>query len=123
MHEASIVDELLRVAESQARQAGMQKISRMKLRIGMFRMVVPELLKAAFDVMSRDTMADGAELEMEIIPLVARCGPCARELEVEDYVFYCPECGAPLTDIISGKELDLMELEGDGEGEGEGEDK
>ena len=119
MHEASIVDELLRVAEDHAREAGMVRIRRMKLRIGMFRMVVPELLKAAFDVMSQETIAAGAELDMEIIPLIARCGPCDREVAIEDYVFYCPTCGAPLTEIISGKEMDLMELEGDGEGDEE----
>ncbi|MBN2494518.1 MAG: hydrogenase maturation nickel metallochaperone HypA [Deltaproteobacteria bacterium] len=114
MHEASIAVELLKVVEAQARQAGMSRVSGMKLRIGAFRMVVPELLSAAFEVVGQGTLAEGAEMRMETVPLVARCERCDEDVAVEDYVFFCPRCGAPLLEILSGKELDLVEMWGEG---------
>jgi hydrogenase nickel incorporation protein HypA/HybF len=114
MHEASIMAELLQVVEQQAHQHGMRKVSRLKLRVGEFRMVVPELLRAAFEAMNPGTLAEGAELAMEIVPLVAFCDDCRKDIHIEDNVFYCPHCAGPLLDIRSGKELDLVELEGEG---------
>jgi len=114
VHEAAIVEELLQIIEAQAREHGLTRVERVELRVGALRMIVPELLRAAFEVMAVDTVAAGAALEIESVPLIARCAPCAREVAVEDHVFLCPTCGAALREIVSGKELDLMRLSGEG---------
>jgi len=114
VHEAAIADELLQIIEAQAWEHGLTRVERVALRVGAMRMIVPELLKAAFEVMAVDTVAAGAALEIESVPLVARCGPCAREVAVVDHVFLCPTCGSALREIVSGKELDLMQLSGEG---------
>jgi hydrogenase nickel incorporation protein HypA/HybF len=114
VHEAAIADELLQVIEAQARAHGLTRVERIELRVGAMRMIVPELLKAAFEVMAEGTLAAGAVMEIEHVPLVARCAPCARDVVVEDHVFLCPTCGSALREIVSGKELDLMHLSGEG---------
>jgi hydrogenase nickel incorporation protein HypA/HybF len=91
----------------------MVRVTALKLKVGAFRMVVPELLRSAFEVMRAGTVADGAALEIQAVPLIARCPRCVREIAVSDYVFFCPTCGSPLNEILSGKECDLVELVGD----------
>ncbi len=49
--------------------------------------------------------------EIDEVPLVCRCANCARDFEPEDLVFICPECGMPTTEVLSGRELDVAQLE------------
>jgi hydrogenase nickel incorporation protein HypA/HybF len=113
MHEASIAAELLQVVEEQARAHGLVRVTRLALRVGAMRAVVPELLRTAFEVMAQGGLAEGARLDLELVPLHARCGPCGLEVDVQDFVFLCPACGQPLREILTGKEMDLMHLEGE----------
>jgi hydrogenase nickel incorporation protein HypA/HybF len=115
VHETAIATELLNVLLSEASRNNLQRITGMRLRVGAFRMVVPELLQGAFEVVSQGTLAQGATLEIESVPLRARCGNCQKETQLEDYIFYCPTCGAILTEILSGKELDLFQISGESE--------
>lgn len=115
MHETAIATELLNVLLSEANRNKLQRITGLRLRVGAFRMVVPELLQGAFEVVSAGTLAQGATLEIESVPLRARCGNCQKESQLEDYVFYCPSCGAVLSEIISGKEMDLLQITGESE--------
>lgn len=115
MHETAIATELLEVALSEASKNNIRTITSLRLRIGAFRMVVPELLKGAFEIVSQGTLAQGATLDIENVPLIARCGNCQTESQLADYVFYCPVCGCILNEIISGKEFDLLQLTGESE--------
>jgi hydrogenase nickel incorporation protein HypA/HybF len=115
MHETAIATELLGVVLSEASRNKLQRITGLRLRVGAFRMVVPELLQGAFEVVSAGTLAQGAALEIEAVPLKARCGNCQTESQLEDYVFYCPVCGCILNEILSGKELDLFQIIGERE--------
>jgi hydrogenase nickel incorporation protein HypA/HybF len=115
VHETAIAIELLEVLLTEAGRNNLRRINGLRLRVGAFRMVVPELLQGAFEVVSQGTLAQGATLEIESVPLRARCGNCRKETQLEDYVFYCPACGAALTEILSGKELDLFQIDGESE--------
>ena len=58
MHEISIMQSTLELAEEQAREAGGNGIARIRLRIGLMSGVVPEALEFAFDVLKKGTMAE-----------------------------------------------------------------
>jgi hydrogenase nickel incorporation protein HypA/HybF len=65
MHELSIAEELLNIITKKAQQVGIRKISRIDLRIGEFSGVLPDALVFAFEMLSRDTMSQGARIEIE----------------------------------------------------------
>lgn len=113
MHEASLVAELLEIVKSQAAAHEMTRVTGLRLRVGALRMAVPQLLQSAFEVMRAGTIAGGATLTIELVPLIARCPKCAKEIAVEDFVFLCANCGSA-TEVRSGKELDLVEMTGEG---------
>ena len=55
-------------------------IARINLRIGKLSAVVPESLRFCFEVATRGTAAEGADLSIEEVPVVARCTDCEGEL-------------------------------------------
>jgi hydrogenase nickel incorporation protein HypA/HybF len=65
MHELSIAEELLNIITEKAQRAGIRKIVRIDLRIGEFSGVLPDALVFAFEMLSRDTMSEGARVEIE----------------------------------------------------------
>jgi hydrogenase nickel incorporation protein HypA/HybF len=65
MHELSIAEELLSIITEKAQQVGIRKISRIDLRIGEFSGVLPDALVFAFEMLSKDTMSEGARVEIE----------------------------------------------------------
>lgn len=113
MHETSIIEELLEVVRRTAEENGLVRVTGLLVRAGEMRAVVPELMREAFAVMSRGTVAEGAALEIELVPLKARCRACRRVVRVEQFAFFCPRCGRALSEVVTGKELDLVQVTGD----------
>lgn len=99
------------IATKQAREAGAQRIHRIMMRVGALSGAVPETLEFAFDIVAKDTIAEGATLEIEKVPLACYCSTCAQEFEPGDLVCECPRCGRASADIRRGRELQLTSLE------------
>lgn len=114
MHELSIVESVLTAALKNT-PAG-QRITRIGMRIGVLTNVVPEALEFAFEVATKDTLAAGAVLDVDYIPVGCRCERCQTEFEVADFNYLCPGCQSSSGALIRGNELQLsfIEVEEDG---------
>lgn len=87
-------------------------IARVHLIVGKFTCVEPASLQFAFEVQTRNTFLQGAELAIQETPLIAFCHTCQQEYRPEVGVQYaCPICHAPMDDIRSGRELKIDRLE------------
>jgi len=91
----------------------LEQVKVIRLQVGALAAVVPESLRFCFDLLSRETIAYGAVIEIEAIPVVTRCEKCNIYFEVENYVFLCPRCGEPTLELVSGRELSLLNIEGE----------
>ncbi len=111
MHELSIVANLFEIIKEQAEKAKAKKIVLVKLEVGTFSGVVPELLETAFDIYKKETIASEAKLEIEEVLLKVRCQKCHTEMIKDDYVFICNKCGSQELKTLSGTELLLEKLE------------
>jgi len=88
------------------------RVHRIVLRIGALSGVEPEALRFAFDVVTRGTVAEGAELAIEAVPAKAYCATCARDFAIESgFIFTCPVCHALSGELRQGRELELIRLE------------
>ena len=65
MHELSIAEELLQIITNKASQVGIRKIEQINLKIGEFSGILPDALIFAFELISKDTMMEGARIEIE----------------------------------------------------------
>jgi hydrogenase nickel incorporation protein HypA/HybF len=108
-----MVANLFEILEEKAKEKNAKKIVLVKLQVGLLSGVVPELLRSAFDIYKKDTIADTAKLEIEEVPLKVECQDCKTKMIMDDYVFLCTKCGSVNVKTLSGTELLLerMELE------------
>ncbi len=112
LHELSIAESLLEIVVDESKKHGLERVNKIKLQIGEFAAVVAESLTFCFEMVSRDTVASGALIEIESVGVVARCDVCDLSFEVQDQVFLCPRCGEPALELLSGRELSVMSIEG-----------
>lgn len=117
MHEMSIAQSILEVVQQyakesdHARDANVPRVKSVRLRIGEMAGVVPESLRFCFEVASEGTVAQGAELLIEEVPIRCRCASCNLEFSAERFLFLCPTCGTTDVEVLSGNELDVVELD------------
>lgn len=111
MHELSMVANLFEIMEEKAAEKKATRITGVKLQVGLLSGVVPELLKTAFDMYKKDTIAAAAELEINEVPLKIACQDCQTEMIKEDFVFICSKCGSTNLKTLTGTELYLEKME------------
>ena len=111
MHELSIMESAVRMAVEAAKSAGASRVLALRLRVGTLSGVVPEALRFAFDVVCRDTIAEGASLEMESVPAAGWCPVCRTEFECADFISECPRCHNRNGELRRGRELEIASVE------------
>lgn len=111
MHELSIIASLFEILEERASEQKAKGITSVKLQVGALSGVVPELLKSSFDIYKKDTIADGADLEIRNVPLRIQCEECGAEEDHDDYQLMCSKCGSSRIKMISGTDLILEKME------------
>ncbi len=111
MHEISIMENALELAQEHARNAGASAITAIRLRVGLISGVVPEAMEFAFDALKRGTMAEKASLEIERVPAEFQCGNCGLNVRLAELRFDCPKCDGILILGNAGAELELSQLE------------
>lgn len=115
MHELSLCQALVSQLESIAREHDALRIASVTLGIGPLSGVEAPLLEQAFPLATMDTVADGAELRMQPIPIRVRCHGCGCESEAAVNCLVCGHCGDWHTELVSGDALLLMSVELDKE--------
>jgi hydrogenase nickel incorporation protein HypA/HybF len=113
MHEVGIMESALALVARHAVGHSARNVSRVVLRIGALAGVEIESLRFAFDVVSRGTVAEGADFEIEEVPVAVYCHGCHEEFAVETggFIFTCPTCGDLCGEIRRGRELELSRIE------------
>lgn len=106
-----ITESILSIVLDNAKKNGAKKVKEVNLQIGDMTNVVSECVEFYFDIISKDTIAEGAKLNIERIPVKVKCSQCGNAFQPEDMVFFCPKCHGIAAEIISGKELAVSSIE------------
>lgn len=111
MHEMSLCESILQVVEEAAQREGFARVTRVRLEIGRLSGVEIEAMRFGFDAVTRDSLAEGASLDIIELPGVAWCLPCGREVEVQRRFDACPVCGSYQLQVVSGDQMQIKDLE------------
>lgn len=111
MHEMSLCEGMRGVIEDQAQRHNVHKIKRVRVEIGRFAGVEINALHFAFDVVMRGSVAEGAELVTLSLPGKALCYDCLKEVEINDRLDPCPDCGGGKLLPQGGDEMRIKDLE------------
>lgn len=111
MHEMSLCEGVLQVLETEAKAQGFSKVISVWLEIGDLSSVEPEAMLFSFDVVTRNSLADGAELKIINVPGHAWCMQCSKTVTVKQRFDECPDCGSYQLQVTGGDEMKIKELE------------
>ena len=111
MHEMSLCEGMRTVIEQHAQQHAVQAVKRVRVEIGRFAGVEKDALSFAFDVVMRGSVAEGADLVMLDLPGRAMCYDCVKEVEINERLDPCPDCGGGKLMPMGGDEMRIKDLE------------
>ena len=117
MHEMAVTQSILEIALRHAQKAQAKRITDLHLVIGQLSSVVDDSVQFYWDMIAKDTIAEGARLHFQRVPAELACQDCGNHYAPDGETLGCPECHATRVKVIKGDEFRLDSIDIDGENE------
>ncbi|MCU0519204.1 MAG: hydrogenase maturation nickel metallochaperone HypA [Anaerolineae bacterium] len=111
MHEMAVTEDILRIVKDHAERGGAKKVTDIHLVIGELSSFIDDSIQFYFDLLTPNTIAEGASLHFERIRIRFRCRKCGQEFEPDGQDWHCPSCQALGGDVVAGKEFYVESIE------------
>ena len=111
MHELAVCQALMEQIESIALEEQADHVTAIHLGIGPLSGVEPRLLEQAFSIARAGSIAADAELVIASMPIQVSCKQCGQLTEALPSRLVCGSCGDWRTSLVSGDELQLLQVE------------
>lgn len=111
MHELSLCQALIAQVERVAREHGAGAVEKVLIGVGPLSGAEPDLLRQAYPIACAGSLAEGSTLEIHERPIRVRCGTCGAETDARPNRLLCGACGDWRTQLLSGDELLLEQVE------------
>ncbi len=111
MHEYAVTKRLVEIVLEEASRANLKKVTRIKVVLGALRGFVPQAIEFYFSYLAKNTLAEGAALEFELVEGRAKCLSCGKVFNLKES-FSCPVCESSDIEIIKGEEFYIASIEG-----------
>ena len=86
-------------------------MTRVQLKVGHLRQVVPSALSFSFELVAQGTSVEGATLDIEAVPAIGECRQCGARTRLENFPLQCGACGAFNPLVVAGEELIVETLD------------
>ena len=111
MHEMTVTQGIMDIVLKTARDNNASKVKAVNLTVGTLAQVVPDCVAFYFEILTKDTVVEGAVLNIKTVQARAKCSGCGHEFEADDMLLKCPQCGDVLGKLISGRELAVTSID------------
>ncbi len=112
MHEYSIVQALLEQVQSEVEKSGHPgHVVSLHLVVGRLSGVHVDAIRFGFEMLSPDSVANGATLRIDEPKARCECRTCFAQQEIDEIVVSCPVCGSGDIAIQGGQDLLLHTIE------------
>lgn len=113
MHELSVTQGILKICQDEAKDKKFKQIKEIRIKVGELTGLVPHCIEYYFEIISKDTIADGAKLKIDKLPIVISCRDCSFDGEIDREQYRCPKCNSNRIQIQNGREfyVDSLEVE------------
>jgi len=108
MHEMSITQGIIELCQEHAKG---RRVRSLDVEIGELSSVVPEAIEFCFEACTRDTLLEGASLNIIRVPGAGHCLGCERETPLSELYGSCRHCGGNKVKIVAGEELRVLAIE------------
>ena len=107
MHEMTIAMNIVDIICQKANDEKAVKVNIVELVIGELSGIMINSLEFCFEAACKNTIADGAELKINIINAEAFCKSCNKNFSIESDFSPCPTCNDFNFELIKGKEFSI----------------
>ncbi|HLE13135.1 MAG TPA: hydrogenase maturation nickel metallochaperone HypA [Anaerolineales bacterium] len=107
MHELSVTESLLEIALRHGKSANASHITDLYLVIGQLSSLIDDSVQFYWDIVSKDTLAEGANLHFQRISTQIRCLDCASCFVPAGEDLSCPNCLSTRIEVTAGEEFFL----------------
>ena len=114
MHELSIMKRIVETVLSVQEQNQEGKITGLTLLVGEGRNFVQEWVQNYFDMLSKDTLVEGAKVTLETVPVTVKCMDCDEIYPLslhQKSEICCGKCGSEKYEVCTGYEIILKNVE------------
>ncbi|MBN2026309.1 MAG: hydrogenase maturation nickel metallochaperone HypA [Actinobacteria bacterium] len=111
MHELGVTESIASICLKHAQGNNAKRVLKVNVKLGELTGIVDHYVAFYWDMVTKDTIAQGAELNFTKVPVVAHCPACEDDFEVVEYDLTCPRCGRTETELISGREFMVESIE------------
>jgi hydrogenase nickel incorporation protein HypA/HybF len=108
VHEIGLCQSVLAAVEG---KAGGRRVTGLRLRVGALHRVGPEAFDQTFSLVASGSVADGADVDVVVVPVDGHCQACGQHWEAEDQLPLCPECGSTEVALTGGDDLVLESVQ------------
>jgi len=111
MHELSIAMSIVELAQEEAQNRGVRVLA-VHLKLGPLAGVVSDALRGSFEMAAAGTALEHSRLVIQETSIVAFCPKCEDRRRVASMQWMrCPDCSAPVSEVLEGAELQVTGLE------------
>lgn len=118
MHELPVTESIVRIAAEEAEKHNVKKVNEIKLMVGELSGLVPECIQYYFDIISKGTKIEGAQIKIIKVPITMKCESCGFTGETHEFIqSACPICSGKSMKMVGGNEfyIDSMEVDDNGD--------
>jgi hydrogenase nickel incorporation protein HypA/HybF len=110
MHELAIANNVVDTVIESLAEVSYTRIKSVNIAIGALSGVDPSSLEFCLPMIIENTRLAGAEINVELIPLVVACRECGGH-PAEATSLRCPECQSGSVDVVSGRSIQVTSVD------------
>ena len=122
MHEATVAASILRIVKDEAARHGIYgpdtpslgeraiagvSVAGIDLQVGLLAGIEAQTLSGCFAFIAEGTVADGAQLDIHVLPMQGHCPNCNETVNTNKRAFACPHCQGLDVRWQGGNELSI----------------
>ena len=111
MHELSITENILSIANRHALDAQAKAVTDIHILIGRLSSIIDDSVQFYWEIIAKDTICEKAQLHFIRVPAELECLSCGTKFTIESELIPCPKCGSNRVKILSGNEFRVESIE------------
>lgn len=110
MHEFSLAEEVIKLAEHEAKKNNAVSVSEITIEVGNMSGIEAEAFESALGLLSEGSILDKACLNILKLKGKGVCNSCKQEFEMDKRMDTCPQCHSFPSEIKGGNEFRVVSL-------------
>lgn len=111
MHELAVTESVLEIAIRHAKAQNARRITELFIVVGEWSSTVDDSVQFYWDMISENTIAQGAKLHFKRIPTELLCRQCGHTYHPDSHNLLCPQCQSKHIKVLKGEEFYLEAIE------------